>query len=100
MVRDASVLVLSSVEPESLLIDMLPWLGAFVVVVLVGGALALWLRRRYNQGDDGSSDTFSLHQLRRLHASGELSLEEFTQAKSTIVTNIRSLSEPKQDVEP
>lgn len=64
--------------------DVLPWLGALILAVLVGvGAIHLvrrWLKRQ----DDPPGD-FTLQQLRDLHAAGNLTDEEFERAKSAVI---------------
>lgn len=91
---------MASGEAGQLLTDMLPWLGAFAIVVLVGGVIALGLRRRYNHNQDHASETFSLHELRRLHDSGKLSDQEYANAKSTLLASIRGSDESNPGVEP
>lgn len=58
---------------------VLLWVGVVVVILLIGGIMAFWLRRRYLDESAEHTDpgTLSLHELRSLHASGELSDEEF-----------------------
>lgn len=86
-------------EPEKLFIGMLPWLGAFLVLVILGGGFAIWLRRRYNHSKMSSSSTFSLHELRRMESEGKLSPEEFSKAKDAIVKGIRSKDASEEDLE-
>ena len=86
-------------EPEKLFIDMLPWLGAFLVVVVLGGGFAIWLRRRYNHSKMSPSSTFSLQELRRMESEGKLSADEFSKAKDTIVKGIRFKNASEEDLE-
>ena len=89
-------------DPDRLFGDMLPWLGAFVVVVLVGGALALWLRRRFRADDERSGDGYSLQDLRAMHARGELSDEEFKSAKDALISGLHAdvRAEPQDQFPP
>jgi len=76
--------------PGSLFGEILPWLGALIAVV-VGGAGAIWLiRRTIGGGDVGGSGGFTLQELRSMHAAGQLSDEEFRQAKESVIGRIRA----------
>jgi uncharacterized membrane protein len=68
--------------------DLLPWLGLLVVIVLIGGGIAIWLRRRLMSGDAAGSVGFTLGDLRELHARGEISTEEFEKAKSQMIAGL------------
>ncbi len=75
--------------PGSLFGEILPWLAALVAVVVVG-AVAIWLIRRIFGGDNvGGSGGFTLQELRSMHAAGQLSDEEFRQAKESVIGRIR-----------
>ena len=52
--------------------ELLPWL-VLLVGLVIAGAIIVWLARRVVGGAAEGTDGFSLHQLRQLHASGELS---------------------------
>jgi hypothetical protein len=75
----------------SLFGHVLPWLVALLGVVLVGGT-GIWLVRRVARHDlDGGAGGFTLHDLRGLKASGQLSDAEFTRARDSLIGR---LSEP------
>lgn len=77
--------------------DLLPTLGILVVIVLVGGGIALFIRRRLQAGGDGSGVGFTLGDLRDMHARGEMSDEEFERAKSQMIAGLsRSASTPSE----
>lgn len=76
---------------ESLFSQVVPWLAVLVVLVLVGGVAILALRRSLQGGlDDSDAEGFTLHGLRRLHAEGELSDEEFAQAKDAMIGRMKA----------
>ncbi len=67
--------------------NILIWVGVLMGAIVVGGVVALWLRRRYHDsgGLEGSLETLSLQQLRELRASGGISEEEFEALKAVAV---------------
>lgn len=66
---------------------VLGWVAALIVLIIVGGIVAMWLRRSYlDSGHTGAHHaTLSLHDLRRLHAQGRLNDEEFESLKEAAV---------------
>ena len=71
-----------------LLIEILPWLGLLVLLILVGGAVAVLLRRRMAI-DTGPTIGFTLGDLRAMRDKGEISEEEFEQAREKMVRAVR-----------
>jgi len=67
--------------------DILPWLGVLVGVVAVG-AVAIYLVRRAMDTGSSMPDGFTLHDIRRMHAAGELSDEEFERAKAAVIGRV------------
>lgn len=59
---------------------VLPWLVAMLVLALVGGVLALYIRHRMLRDDDGPG-VGMLEDLRRMRDSGDLSEDEYEQAR-------------------
>jgi uncharacterized membrane protein len=84
----AMVFAQSTAPAGNLFGDLLPWLGLLVVIVLIGGGIAIWLRRRLMSGDSAGSVGFTLGDLRELHARGEISTEEFEKAKSQMIAGL------------
>ena len=78
-------------SPGSLFNEVVPWLAALAVVVVVG-AIAIWLIRR-TMGTDTASGAggFTLQDLRDMHASGRISDDEFQRARDSLIGR---LSEP------
>jgi hypothetical protein len=73
------------VEPaSSLFSDLLPILGILLVVVIAGGVI-IYLVRRTASNSATPSQGFTLHELRELRRTGELSDAEFEKAKETVI---------------
>ena len=82
---------MSVAAPGTLFSEVVPWLVALAAVVVVGG-IAIWLvRRTMGTGTGSGTGGFTLQELRELHASGELSDEEFQRARDSLIGR---LSEP------
>ena len=80
---------------DQLLADILPWLILLVGVVVAGG-IVIYMMRRYLTSDAGQSgDGFTLHDLRQLHAAGELSDEEFEKARAAMIGRLKSSTPAK-----
>ena len=82
---------------DRLFADILPWLGILVVIILLGGGLALFLRRRFATIREGVTPGFTLADLRRMRDSGEISEEEFTTAKSRMLQSMKPMERPAPD---
>ena len=80
---------------EKLFADVLPWIGLLALIIVVGGACAVWIRRRMNASNDGTNVGYTLEDLRSLRDSGELTEEEFQAARLTM---IQGLSKPDKPV--
>lgn len=79
---------------DQLLADILPWLILLFGVVAAGG-IVIYVMRRYLTSDAGQSgDGFTLHDLRQLHAAGELSDEEFEKARAAMIGRLKSTPTP------
>lgn len=81
-------------QQGDLFVAIAPWLGLLVVVILVGGVVAMWIKRRFIQGDqDGSGRVgFTLSDLREMAEAGEISPEEFEAARSQMIARVRGTS--------
>ena len=80
-----------------LFVSIAPWLGLLVVIILVGGTAAIWLKRRYLQPPGVSEAGFTLADLRELLRSGQITPEEFEVARSQMISQVRGST---QDVVP
>jgi hypothetical protein len=69
--------------------DVAPWLGIMVILIIVGGVIAMNVRRKMNGGDDSSGIGFTLSDLRAMHERGELTLEEFQRARDKMLGSVR-----------
>lgn len=83
----ASFQEMTSVLAQATTGRVLLWVGVTVVLVIVGSIAAVWLRRRYLDDDLANSphEMLALHDLRRLHAQGHLSDEEFGALKEAAI---------------
>jgi hypothetical protein len=71
-------------SPGQLFGELWPWLLALVLLVGVGAVVIYFLRRTMSR-EEGSVEGFTLHDLRKMHTSGQLSDEEFERAKASII---------------
>ena len=78
----------------NLLVTLLPWLGLLVLLVLVGGAVAILIRRRMAI-DERPTIGFTLGDLRAMRDRGEISEEEFEQAREKMVRAVRGDPAPR-----
>lgn len=66
--------------------QILPWLGALVVVAVIGGFIMSAARRMLtSDASDASAEGFTLHDLRRLKERGEITPEEYERAKANFM---------------
>ena len=75
---------------ERLFAEILPWIGILAVFILLGGGIAIWLRKRMAVNRDDSSAGFILADLRGMRDRREISPEEFESAKSRMIEGIRA----------
>ena len=62
------------------------WAAAMIGAIVLGAVALFVLRRRFlGDGDSDHHEALSLHDLRQMHARGELSDEEFEAAKAALL---------------
>ena len=84
-----TLLLLSSVDRgASLFRNVMPWLIVLTAIVLVGAIILHYLRKSLHHDQTGTTQGFTLYDLRQLHASGELSDEEFEKARSAMIESV------------
>lgn len=77
-------------QSEDFFVSILPWLGLLVLVILVGGGIAIWMRRRMLLDQSASPRAgFTLSDLREMARTGEISHEEFEAAKAQMIAKVR-----------
>ena len=87
-----TLLVLSSVgRGSSLFRNVMPWLIVLTAIVLVGAVIAYYLRKSLHDDQPGTTQGFTLHDLRQLQASGKLSDKEFEKARTAMIENVNPL---------
>ena len=88
----------SSASPEEVFSQLLPWIIGLLVLIALGTGLILLIRRHLQKPSASTAGTFTLHDLRSLHDSGQISDEEFERAKSLIIGQVsRVATGPKTD---
>lgn len=66
--------------------QMLPWIIAMIVLVIAGGAIVLYIRHRFFRVEDETTTPGGLtEQLRAMRDRGELTPEEYDEARLVIV---------------
>lgn len=85
------------VEGDRLFVDLLPWLGLILLLVAALAATIFIGRRMTRRDDDASDQPFTLQSLRELHASGQLSDEEFQRAREAMIGRIRASTDESTD---
>ena len=73
--------------------EILPWLLLLLGAVIVGGIFIYIARRMTQGGEDASNVGFTLHDLRELHARGELTDEEFERARAQMIAKVKSAAD-------
>ncbi|MCC6239072.1 MAG: hypothetical protein IT448_02055 [Phycisphaerales bacterium] len=65
------------------------WLVVLLVIVAVGAALVLWLRKWYASSDAHVQGGFTLAEIRKLHQEGRMTGEEYEKARMLILGQAR-----------
>ncbi len=68
--------------------DVMPWLLLLMGLVIVGGVIILLARRLLNDTSSSKQPGFTLHELRTLHAKGELTDEQFDRAREAMIARV------------
>jgi uncharacterized membrane protein len=87
MLRGLDV-ICGSAPPERLFSDVLPWMAALIGLIVIGTAALLWIKRISQSDGSKAEEGFTLHDLRRMHAAGELSDEEFASARTAMIQQV------------
>ena len=74
--------------------QVLPWLLVLLGVIVVGGVIILLARRYLHNGGASEGGGFTLHDLRQMHAGGEISDDEFERAKAQMIGRLKSNAAP------
>jgi len=65
------------------------WSLILVALVIIGFALATWVKRRTQQHESGPAIGFSLADLRELHRTGKISDQEFERARGKMAASLK-----------
>jgi len=81
--------------------SILLWSGLLLVVLFVLWITIQSLRRRLGEDDKSTLSPFTLHDLRQMHAAGQLTDEEFEKARDAMVRKAKArLGDDKAPAEP
>ena len=75
----------ATVQPGEVFFAIMPWMLILIGIVIVGWLLLVFIRRTTGDGDSSLDDGFTLGQLRKMRERGEMSDEEFEQARNVIL---------------
>lgn len=80
-------------------VDVIIWVGALILAVLLLGIVILLLRKRLfaRDADDASG---MLSELRRMHKSGELSTQEYDAARKALTVRVAGRTSAPQPAKP
>lgn len=76
----------------------LAWIGALIVVVVIGTVALLFVRRRMIGRSDTDQGGFSaMEEMRAMVARGEMSQEEFDQVRKAMIDKIKASKNQPED---
>ena len=68
------------------LVNLLLWSSGIIVVLMLAGAVMLWVRRKYYENRSGGEQTrFSLAGLERMYQDGRISRDEFRRLRNAVL---------------
>jgi hypothetical protein len=73
----------------NLLAEVLPWVLVLIGFVVIASVIIMWLHRRIRSDQPSGGGGFTLHDLRQMHARGELSDAEFQRARESVIAGVR-----------
>ncbi|MFK7960128.1 MAG: hypothetical protein AB8G96_06345 [Phycisphaerales bacterium] len=70
--------------------DVLPWVIGLVVIAVVGGVVIVRVRRALRDPEEAPGGVgFTLHDLRTMHARGEMTDVEFRAARDAMIAGVK-----------
>ncbi len=74
-------------DPQAIFMRVLTWSAVLIGILIVAAIVLVAVKRRQQSGARLGADAppFSLHDLRKLHAEGKLSDEEYAKARQAII---------------
>lgn len=75
----------SAPDASRLFSDLLPWLGLLIAMVVIGGIVLYLIRRSLNRPDGAAAEPFTLEDLRRMRAQGQMTDDEFEKARAAMI---------------
>lgn len=86
----ASITLFLAAAPPQSMTQVWVWSGILVAVLLVGFVVIVLVRRMISESGMDQKEIFSLSDLRKLHAAGEMTDEEFEAAKAAVIGALRA----------
>jgi len=86
-------------EQETARDRSLVWLSILMGVVIIGGSLLLWLKRKISKEDPPTSHAdagFSLSSLREMRDRGEITSEEYERTRARVIEKVKSAADKPQ----
>ena len=93
-------LVIATQSADQLFKKTLPWLVGLGVIVFIGAGAIYYVRKLVQRQSSSLEDGFTLHDLRQLHAQGELNDEEFKRAKDAMIGRLKESIETNDEIGP
>jgi uncharacterized membrane protein len=102
MIHWPSTIGTGTASGGDLLAEVLPWVLILLAFVVVASVVIMWLHRRVRSDHPSATGGgFTLHDLRQMHARGELTDEEFQRAREAVIAGVRhAASENEADHAP
>ena len=89
MVTSVIIATVAGRDPGRAFGEMLPWLIVLVAVVIVGGVLIYYIRKWMAGDSPTPAEGFTLQDLRDLHSRGELTDEEYQNARAAMIGRVK-----------
>ena len=86
----------TSRTPADVILDVLPWSGLLVGLAVVGWIVIVVVRRSLGGSGRTMPTGFTLDDLRRMHAAGDLSDEEFSRAKARLIGSLSASDDEEE----
>lgn len=98
MCLPSKLIVIASQSAEQLFIEILPWIIGLAVIVFIGAGAIYYVRKMMYGQSSALEDGFTLHDLRQLHAKGELNDEEYERAKDALIGRLQESIESDHEI--
>src|SRR5947207_1776517 len=77
------------------------WVAVLIAVIMVGGLLLMWLRRRMFMGESMDQAGGLMESLRKMRDTGQMSQEEYDAARKAMAARVANIGRgPKKPLSP